>query len=274
MRQPVSITVINLKGGVGKTHTSWLLAGNCSEQRLRTIAIDLDQQGNLSRNLAPQVDETGIACLFDPRADAEFEGIVRPSLLPHVDCVCANASLQPLDINNQQQWESQDLHLSLVDFTRWAKQHYDVVLFDCPTKLSLTGFAALTASDYVIVPLEPADWGAQGVVQVAEAVRYVRENHNPRLKMLGYLISRIKARRKYQQMYCHELRAHFGDEAFETVIPDLAGFEQAVTHAVPVNIRRPNSKEAAISRQFFAEVQQRIVHHSAKSTASLNPSPE
>lgn len=256
------ITVINLKGGVGKTHTTWLLAGVCEELGLRCLAVDLDQQGNLTRNLFPAESfHRGTDALFRPGADVDPRTVAYSSKFTHIDIVPAGPALQPLDLTDQREWEKADLHLSLVDFVADVRMHYDFILFDCPTKLSLTGFAALTASDFAIVPLEPADWGAQGVGQVTEAIDCVRSHHNPKLHLLGYLISRYKQRRKYHDIYCRQLREHFGNDVFDTAIPDLAGYEQAVTHAVPPNIRRPTSREAHVARRFFAEVQQRIVQN-------------
>lgn len=256
-----AITVINLKGGVGKTHTTWLLAGSCEEQGSKVLAIDLDQQGNLTRNLTQgpvQNSSCGSAALFDPTQDIDPTQIIQQSKFPHIDLIAANAALQPLDVASQKEWEQADLQFSLVDLIQEVQSDYDYILFDCPTKLSLTGFAALTASDFVIVPLEPADWGAQGVEKVTQAIEYVKQRHNSRLELLGYLISRIKPRRQYHQIYADELRSRYGKKAFDTMIPDWAGYEQAVTHAVPVNLRRPNSKEARIAREFFAEVETRI----------------
>jgi len=76
---------------------------------------------------------------------------------------------------------------------------YDVIVFDCPPRLSLVSFAALCASDFVIVPLEAADWGAQGIMQVTSAVEYVQSRFNRRLQLLGYLVSRFKRRRAYRR---------------------------------------------------------------------------
>jgi len=189
--------------------------------------------------------------------------VIYKSKLSNIDTVPSSTSLQPLDLTDQRQWERSDLHLALVDLVQAVRKSYDYIFFDCPTKLSLTGFAALTASDFVIVPLEPADWGAQGVVQVTEAIDYVRSRHNPRLRLLGYLISRLKRRRKYHRIYCEELQSRFGQDVFDNVIPDLAGYEQAVTHGIPVNLRRPASTEAQIARQLFAEVEARTAKKSS-----------
>ena len=258
-RHAKAITIINLKGGVGKTHTTWLLTGVCEELEKRCLAVDLDQQGNLTRNLlAGESFECGSEVLFRPGADIEPQQVIQPSKFAHVDVIPAASNLQPLDLTDQRQWEKADLHLSLVDLVAEVRGDYDFILFDCPTKLSLTGFAALTASDFAIVPLEPADWGAQGIVQVTEAIEYVRQHHNPKLRLLGYVISRYKQRRKYHNVYCDQLREHFGEDAFDTAVPDLAGYEQAVTHAIPPTLRRPTSREAQIARNLFTEVEKRI----------------
>ena len=272
-RRAKAITIINLKGGVGKTHTTWLLTGVAQERGLKCLAVDLDQQGNLTRSLTERpTDGPGTQDLFRMGAEVDVATVIHKSKLSNIDTVRSSASLQPLDLTDQRRWERSDLHLALVDLVQAVRQSYDYIFFDCPTKLSLTGFAALTASDFVIVPLEPADWGAQGVVQVTEAINYVRSRHNPRLRLLGYLISRLKTRRKYHRIYCEELQTRFGQDVFDTVIRDLAGYEQAVSHGIPVNLRRPASTEAQIARQFFAEVEERTAKRSSISSHSRGPS--
>jgi cellulose biosynthesis protein BcsQ len=82
--------------------------------------------------------------------------------------------------------------------------------------------------------------------------------YNPRLKLLGYLVSRFKRARAYQQSYLRQLRSHFGKLAFDTVIPDLARFEQSVTDRIPITLHSPRSEEAEIARAFFREVERRI----------------
>jgi chromosome partitioning protein len=138
------------------------------------------------------------------------------------------------------------------------RTHYDYIVFDCPPRLSLVSFAALCASDHVIVPLEAADWGAQGIVQVAEAVSYVKERFNARLRLLGYLVSRFKKSRTYQRTYLDGLRKHFGSGTFDTVLLDLAEFERSVTDRIPITLRAPESAAAKIARNFVDEVCRRI----------------
>ena len=249
---------LNLKGGVGKTHAVWLLAGVAEERGVRTLVVDLDTQGNVTNSLLPARDDRPcVEALFDPAGDAEAAGLVRPSTLAGVDILPSGPHLARFDLADQTAWEGADLHLSLVDAFADLAGDYDLIVCDCPPRLSLVSFAALAAATGVVVPLEAADWGAQGVVQVTEAVRYVRRRFNPGLELLGYLVSRFKTRRKYQREYLASLHDHFGGLAFDIVIPDRAKFEQSVTERVPITRYSARSAEADLARQLFDETARR-----------------
>ena len=254
-----AITILNLKGGVGKTHASWLIAGVCQELRRRALLLDSDAQGNLTDSFVPESNRLpGIEAFFDPAQEVEPGGLIRKTAFSHIDLVPAGMRLARFDVADRTGWEASDLHLSLVEPVAALRGEYEFIVFDCPPRLSVVSYAALCASDYVIVPLEAADWGAQGIVQVTAAIREVQRRYNPRLKLLGYLVSRFKRARAYQKSYLAELRRHFGELAFDTVIPDLAKFEQSVTDRIPITLHSPSSEEAGIARAFFGEVEQRI----------------
>lgn len=255
-----AITVINLKGGVGKTHTAWLLAGICQERGKKLLIIDTDTQGNITKSLLTSGDNIipGVESFFDPRTDIDTKTLIRHTRYSHIDLIPASSVLAAYDLSDQCLWEKSDLHFSLAEGLREIRDLYDYIVFDCPPRLSLVSFAALCASDYVIIPLEAADWGAQGIVQVTAAVNHVHDHYNKGLHLLGYLVSRFKSRRSYQRSYLVKLREHFGQFAFDTVIPDLAGYEKSVTHSVPITLHAPAGIEAGIARRFFAEVERRI----------------
>jgi len=256
------ITALNLKGGVGKTHTVWTMLGVCQEQGRRVLAVDTDIQANLTRSLlAEHRDGPGTAAVFHPAADAEPVDLIHPTKFSCVDLLPATAALATFDLSDRNAWEQSDVHLNLADFVSQTCTKYDYVFIDCPPRLSLVTFASLCAADFVVIPLEAADWGAQGVVEVTQAVNHVRQKYNPNLRLLGYLISRFKQRRHYQQSYALKLRDHFGDLAFDTVIPDLARYEKSVTHGIPITLYAPASPEAHVARRLFAEVERRIAEH-------------
>lgn len=258
------ITILNLKGGVGKTHTTWLLAAVAQERRARMLVVDLDTQGNLSRSLLkketgePEMSNSCVAALFDPASEVDPRSLVRKTAFGFIDLIPATPRLAPFDLSDQSAWQQSDLQFSLVDAISDLRADYDFIVFDCPPRLSLASFAALCASEFVVIPLEAADWGAQGIVQVTAAVEYVRNRYNPKLALLGYLVSRFKRARQFQRSYLAKLREHFGIHAFDTLIPDLARFEQSVAVNRPITLYAPSSIEAGIARRLFAEIQRRI----------------
>ena len=176
-----AITVINLKGGVGKTHTTWLLAGVCEERGKRVLVVDTDTQGNITRSLLTSGGSPlpGVEALFDPRTETDPLSLIRRTKFAHIDLLPSSAVLAAYDLSDQRVWEKSDLHFSLAEGLRSIRSSYDYLVFDCPPRLSLVSFAALCASDYVIIPLEAADWGAQGIVQVTAAVEHAQERYNP-----------------------------------------------------------------------------------------------
>jgi chromosome partitioning protein len=259
MRSAAVVTVLNLKGGVGKTHTSWLLASVGQERKDQILLIDLDTQANLTRSFLDAVEpEQSAAALFNPAAEIEASSIVHHTTFSHIDLIPAVPQLSAFDVSKQADWEETDSHLALIDPIQQLRSQYDLIVIDCPPRLSLVSFAALCAADFIIIPLEAADWGAQGVTQVAEAARYVQARYNNNLELLGYLVSRFKKARGFQQTYWKKLRQHFGRLAFDTIIPDLARFEQSVTERVPITLHSKGSIEAGIARRLYAEVQRRI----------------
>ncbi len=248
------VTVLNLKGGVGKTHTAWLLASVAEERGVRTLLVDTDSQGNLTGSFLPESDgKPGVERLFDPQAEPNAVPLVRRTVFRHLDLIPAFPSLASVDVSKQSEWEKADLHLSLREGLQPLRNQYDLIVIDCPPRLSLVSIAALTAADGLIIPLEAADYGAQGVSQVTEAFKYVRSRYNPNLRLLGYLVSRFKSR-SLQRGYRHQLSNMYGAQVFDTAVPDRAAYERAVAQRIPVTIGEPLSPGAIIARRLFDEV--------------------
>ena len=256
------ITSLNLKGGVGKTHLCWLIASVCQEQGLRCLVLDLDKQGNITSSLLPNYDgSSGTEQFFNPAIDAEIAGLIRRTEWSHLDVIPGSFALERFNMTDPDAWKDTGLQLSLSDPINEVRPLYDFILLDCPPDISLVTYAALCASDFVIVPLEAAQWGALGTQHVVKTYRHVCEHFNAQLRLLGFVVSRYKRVRKYQQAYLGELRTHFGDDAFVTMIPDLSAFEQSVNDRVPITLHSPHSYASSIARDFFDEVQSRIARH-------------
>jgi len=257
-RQTRIITSLNRKGGVGKTHLCWLIASVCEERGKRCLVVDLDPQANITSSLSsPDDGRATIEVLFDPTSDPNANHLVRRTAFEHIDVIPGSLRLEAFNISEQSAWEAHDLQLSLVDALRDLACRYDYVLLDCPPSLSLVSYAALCASDFVMIPMEAAHWGALGTQHVISAMAHIQEHYNSRLQLLGYVVSRYKRVRSYQQTHLTELRRHFGPAAFKTVIPDLAVFEKSVTDRIPITLHSPSSDACRIARRFFDEVEAR-----------------
>lgn len=253
------ITSLNLKGGVGKTHLCWLIAGVCQERGKRCLVLDLDKQGNISTTLLGNAAAgSGTEAFFNPALEPEINRLIRRSNFEHIDCIPGDFSIERFNLTDPTEWEQTGLQLSLVDPLQEVAPFYDYILLDCPADISLITYAALCASDFLIVPLEAADWGALGTQHVRQAFDHVRCQFNDRLQLLGYVASRFKTLRKYQKNYLSELQRHFGPDAFETVISDLAAFEQSVTDRIPIVLHSPSSHASSLARGFFDELETRI----------------
>lgn len=253
------ICSLNHKGGTGKSMAVYLLAGAGQESRQRVLVIDCDTQANISGTFLDDADDRpGVEQLFNPAADHDVLPLVRRTVFEHIDILPSSARLTPFDLADRSQWEQTDAQFALVEPIRELRSRYDYILIDCPPRLSVVSYAALTAADGCICALEAADWGAQGLASVAGAIEEVQRRYNPSLRLTGYLVSRFKQSRAVQQAYFHELRKQFGPLAFDTVIPDRARFEASVVAKKPINLRAPSSEEAAIARRFFREVERRL----------------
>ena len=138
-----------------------------------------------------------------------------------------------------------------------------MILIDCPPNLHLCSWAALVASDYLIVPLQPEDYGAQGIAEVQDSVARVVSGPNPGLRVLGYLITMVQARRSIHQLYEAQLRAAYGDDVFTARVPEATEFVEAVARRMPIAKYKPKGAAAkavkALAEEVLARLESRAV---------------
>ena len=138
-------------------------------------------------------------------------------------------------------WEMQDC---LREILSEVRDRYDLVLIDCPPNLHLCSWAALVASDHLIVPLQPEDYGAQGIIAVQDSVSLVQNGPNPDLSLLGFLITMIATRKTVHKLYEATLREMYGADVFVTTIPEAVDFVEAIYQRKPVAQYKPRSAAA------------------------------
>ena len=261
-----TITLLNQKGGVGKTSTCHHLAGTLAQLGRRLLLVDNDPQSSLTQGLwGPSVAlgvnpaET-IAAVY--AGEALADRIIKPAGIPGVDLVpgSVRSTRHNVPCPYEADWDAQTCLRSFLDEVR---DRYDLILIDCPPNLHLCSWAALVASDYLIVPLQPEDYGAQGIAEVQDSVARVVSGPNPGLRVLGYLITMVQARRSIHQLYEAQLRTAYGDEVFTARVPEATEFVEAVARRMPIAQYKPKGAAAkavkALAEEVLARLESRAV---------------
>ena len=254
------ITMLNQKGGVGKTSCTHHLSGTLAQMGLKVLLIDNDPQASLSQgfwgpNAARGIDPSEtVAALY--RGDRPFpERVIKPTGVPAVDIVPGSRAATKFNLPEPEGLD-EDAQLCLRMFLGEV-EGYDLVIVDCPPNLHLCSWAALAASDYLVVPTQPEDYGAQGLRDVQESADLVRSLQNPPLRLLGYLLTRV-GRKAVHQIYEDTLRRQYGRDVFEAKVPDAVGYIEAIAARLPVAQHKPKGAPAKAIRALADELLSRI----------------
>ena len=256
------VSLLNQKGGVGKTSTCHHLSGALSGVGKRILLVDNDPQASLTQGFfGPEaMRATGfgesIAAVYDVEFAAVPEAVIRPTGVAGVDLVPGSVRLTHYNQLPTNCWA--DSETGLRDFLSEVKDGYDLVLIDNPPNLHLCGWAALTASDGLVVPLQAEDYGAQGIVAVLEAVDAVRARTNPGLVPLGFLLTMYDKRLGIHVAYERHLRELYGQGVFEVTFPLAKDYKEAVAARLPVSLYKPRSAAAKAILAVGMELLRRI----------------
>lgn len=267
------IALFNRKGGVGKTSLCFHLAGHWAGQGRRVLCLDMDPQASLSQAfLGPACNsiphEQTLASLFDgcetPKPETlihgagDLTGVPLPKQAPKwgVFGVCpAGNELGLYNLTDPQSRTA--LQSALAMFVNEWRPHYDFILIDCPPCVQLCTWASLLAADNVLVPVIPSDPGVQGLTHVRELVAQAQSKCNPRLRLLGYVLSMVQ-RNGLHRGYADLLRQSYPGQVLLTEVPRGTLFEQSITARVPVPLHRPKSAAAKVIGALAAEIDGRV----------------
>lgn len=265
------ISFINLKGGVGKTSSTHHISGTLARLGRRVLLVDNDPQASLSRGFygpdavdAIEPTETVAAIYAGGRPFAEQ--VIRPTAFPGIDLV-PGSKAAALYNRPGPEWADRDEQDCLREFLGQVRDDYDLTLIDCPPNLHLCSYSALVASDFLVVPLQPEDYGSQGIRDVAASVELVRSGANPGLTLLGYLLTMV-AREAIQQAVEKILRDTYGEDVFASVVPRSPAFKEAIAFRKPIVEYKPKGAQAkaiqAVADELLARVEARSVGFSVE----------
>lgn len=225
------LSVSNQKGGVGKTTTTVNLAASLSASDKKCLVIDCDPQANATTGLGlSRADlELGVYDLFF--GTEPLPEITKKTELPGLFIVGANSNLVGAEVEMA---HIENRELLLKKRLLGVKDQYDYILMDCPPSLGFLTLNALTAADAVIIPLQCEYYALEGLSQMLETYRAVRRSLNPRLTLLGILLTMYDSRNNLSSQVAKEIRKLFKEKVFQTVIPRNVRLSEAPSHGKPV----------------------------------------
>ena len=241
----------NQKGGVGKTTTVINLAAFLALSGTRTLVIDLDPQGNATSGLG--IDRRFVEySAYDALVDGvPIQDLIIGTSIEGLDLVPSAPALSGAEIELVGvAARERRLTASLAGLNG----RYERVLIDCPPSLGLLTVNALTAADGVLIPIQTEYYALEGLSQLVNTIRRVREGLNPRLEIDGVLLTMYDARTNLSAQVASEVRRHMNGSVFRTVVPRSVRLSEAPSHGLPIALYDPASRGADAYRELAGEV--------------------
>jgi len=248
---PRVLAIANQKGGVGKTTTAVNLGAALAEHGYRVLVVDLDPQGNATTGLGINARNLQASIYDVIMQDTALEDCIEPTALRNLFLAPATIDLAGAEIELVPAF-SRELKLRrAVDAVR---DEYDFVIIDCPPSLGLLTVNGLAAADDVIVPIQCEYYALEGLSQLVRNVALVRTNLNPGLDIRGIVMTMYDARTKLADQVVREVREHFGDRVYRTVVPRTVRLSEAPSFGQPIIVFDPTSRGAVAYRELAKEV--------------------
>ena len=232
------ISIINQKGGVGKTTTVINLAAGLAQQGKKILVIDLDPQGNATTGLGlSNLEDTNRSIYGVLNGTEEIVNVIKNTQLENLDIITSNVDLSGLEVETAGDKERAFIMKEkLAAYLKDSGGFYDYILIDCPPSLSLLTVMALVSSNSLVVPLQTEFFALEGLTQLMKTIERIKINLNPELKIRGILLTMYDKRNKLTAQVEKEARDYFDDKVYHTVIPRNVRLSEAPSHGMPVLI--------------------------------------
>jgi chromosome partitioning protein len=255
--RPASIIVVaNQKGGVGKTTTAISIAAALAQQSIRVLLVDSDPQANCTSGIGVRLPE-GQPSMYEVLNDGlSMEKVIEPTNIPNLWLVPSSIDLAGAEIELVSALSrEQQLRRALQE----TREHFDIVIVDCPPSLGLLTINALSAADGVVVPIQCEYYALEGLGALTRNAELVRQNLNKGLKITGFALTMYDGRTKLSHEVANEVRRHFGDLVFQTRIPRSVRLAEAPSYGQPITVFDPSSRGAVAYHRLAGEIWDRVL---------------
>lgn len=259
----ITVSSVNQKGGVGKSSVALHLAGALVDLGHKVLLVDQDPQASLAQGLLGPVEAAKLPAERTAAAIAGGDGpdprnlILRVSEGRELHLVPGSPDAAKFNLASPFEFETR---ARLRHFLAECSEElgFDVCLVDCPPNLGMASAEALAASEFMLVPTEPQDFGAQGLLPVLSFMEDVRQHDNPALKLCGIVLNRRKARVGLHSTFEKRLRDHYGASVFAATVPETVAYAESITYQMPITWHDKNSNAAIAIRAVALEFLTRI----------------
>ena len=230
-KKPKIISISNQKGGVGKTTTTINLATAMVSFDKRILIVDLDPQGNASTGLGIDNKKRENNIYKALTSQKKIDDCIFETLIPNLKIIPSTVDLSAVEIEFS---NINKRELILKSIFQELKEDFDYILIDCPPSLGLLTINAMVASSEIVVPLQCEFYALEGLSQLLKTVELIKSNLNPNLELKGIVLTMFYIRNNLSDSVELEVRGHFGDKVYETVIPRNVRVSEAPSFGKPV----------------------------------------
>ena len=257
------ISVINQKGGVGKTTTVINLATALAELGKKILVIDLDPQGNATTGLGVSNNDNDKNIYKIIIGQNNPNNCIQPSCIKNLDLIGSNVNLSGLEVETASDPKRAFLLKEILEQNKSLFEKYENIFIDCPPSLSLLTVMSLVVADELLVPLQTEFFALEGISQLVKTIERIKINLNPKLNIRGILLTMFDKRNKLSNQVDEEARKYFKEKVYKTVIPRNVRLSEAPSHGIPCIVYDRaclGSKSYLQLAKEFVDQQMRVQH--------------
>lgn len=265
----------NQKGGVGKTTSVVNISAALSKKGYKVLIIDLDSQANATSGVGeekPEIESTSYQLIVE---NSNVSDIVRQTAFENLSIVRSNTDLSGAELELVSQMRRE---FKLKDRIAEVADKFDFIFLDCPPSLGLITINALTASDYLIIPLQCEYYALEGVSQLVNTFQLVKKNLNPTLEIGGVLMTMADPRTNLTQQVIEEVKGFFKEKVFENIIPRAVKLSEAPSFGKPAVFydagNRGSKNYVLVAQEFEKRFSNKSIQETKKEEPAISAEPQ